>query len=322
VAYFIDTPRRLGRSQGATLFWGLISVCFAAGACFYYYKSTENQRQSERWHDQVMQLQDQIETLKGEKSHMQDGLVEQETQVKAREDLVQEKESELAAAELQVEAMGRQNATIAAQNQAQVAMVKKFNEVIRALDGTTPPDVVERSGRPVLRVPNTQLFAPGETTLTPEGKTLLTQMAQGVAGQMDTFELRVVCYTDTDAEAPTGTPRNGDDPHGAAWALTAARATALSRFFRDETQLPILNVLVTARGDAEPIAPNAGEERVRNRRVEIAVTPLPVPFHAPDADKAAAGDTTGAATGTTTPAKKKAPKTADKTPPQAKPATP
>jgi hypothetical protein len=86
--------------------------------------------------------------------------------------------------------------------------------------------------------------------------------------------------------------------------------------------LPILNVLVTARGDAEPIAPNAGEERVRNRRVEIAVTPLPVPFHAPDADKAAAGDTTGAATGTTTPAKKKAPKTADKTPPQAKPATP
>jgi flagellar motor protein MotB len=315
VGYFIDTPPRLGRSQGATLFWGLISVCFAAGACFYFYKSGENQRQAEKWHDQALQLQDQIDKLEGDKTRLQAGMADQENAIKAREDLVQEKETELAAGELQVEAMGRQNATIAAQNQAQVAMVKKFNDVIHALDGATPPDVVERSGRPVLRVPNAQLFAPGDAALTPEGKALLNQVAQGIAGQMDTFELRVVCYTDTDAEAAGTVQRDPNDPHGAAWVLTAARATALSRFFRDETQLPILNVLVTARGDAEPIAPNAGDGRVRNRRVEIAVTPLPVPFRAPDAVKPASGDDDGTAPASTpSPAKKKAAKTPDKPP--------
>jgi len=296
VAYFIDTPTRIGRSQGATLFWGLISVCFAAGACYFFWKNNENERLADVRQDQVMQLQDQIDKLQGEKSHIQDGLVEQETQVKANEELVQEKETELAAEELRVEGMGRQNATISAQNQAQVAMVKKFNDAIKKLGGPTPPDVVERSGRPVLRVPNAQLFAAGDAALTPDGKTLLSQLSQGIIGQMDTFELRVVCYTDTGAEAAPNAPKkDADAAHAAAWDLTAARATALSRFFRDETQLPFLNVTVSGRGDAEPIAPNAGDERVKNRRVEIAVTPLPVPFHPPDGDRAASDPAAGSA---------------------------
>jgi chemotaxis protein MotB len=290
----------------------LISVCFAAGACFYFYKSAESERQADKWQDQVMHLQDQIETLKSEKSHLQNGVADQESQVKAREDLVKEKESELAAQELQLESMGRQNATISAQNQAQVAMVKKFNDAIHALGGATPPDVVERYGRPVLRVPNAQLFAAGDTALTPEGKALLQQLAQGISGQMDTFELRVACYTDIDAETDA-TKHDGDDPHAAAWTLTAARATALARFFRNETQLPILNVLVTSCGDSEPIAPNAGDDRVHNRRVEISVTPLPVPYHGPEVLKASAADG-AAATGTTTSAKKKAKTPADKAP--------
>jgi outer membrane protein OmpA-like peptidoglycan-associated protein len=308
VGYFIDAPPRIGRSQGATLFWGLISVCFAAGACWFFWKNNENQRKAETWQDQAMLLSDQIDKLKGEKAHLQDGLAEQETQVKAREELEQEKETELAAEEMRVEGLATQRATISAQNQAQVAMVKKFNDAIRKLGGTPPPDVVERSGRPVLRVPNAQLFAQGDAVLTPDGKALLTQISQAIVGQMDTFELRVVCYTDTGGEAgPNAPKKDADEAHADAWDLTAARATALSRYFRDESQLPFLNVTVSARGDAEPIAANAGDERVKNRRVEIGVTPLPVPFHSPDA---AAGDPTAAApdttaTGTATPVKKK-----------------
>jgi outer membrane protein OmpA-like peptidoglycan-associated protein len=308
VGYFIDTPPRIGRSQGATIFWGLISLCFAAGACYFFWKNNENERRANKWQDQVMQLQDQVTQIQGEKAHMGDGLAEQEEQIKAHEDLVQEKETELAAEELRVEGLGRQNATIAAQNQAQVAMVRKFNEAIMKLGGAAPPDVVERSGRPVLRVPNAALFAPGDAALTPDGKALLNQVAQAIVGQMDTFELRVVCYTDTGGEAAANAPKlDADAAHTAAWNLTAARATSLARYFRDETQLPFLNVTVSGRGDAEPIAANAGQERVRNRRVEITVTPLPVPFHAPDADKtgdAGAGDDTDA-TGAPPPRKKK-----------------
>ena len=49
-------------------------------------------------------------------------------------------------------------------------------------------------------------------------------------------------------------------------------------------------MIVTGRGDAEPIAANAGSESARNRRVEITVAPLPVLFHAPDPDKSAAAN--------------------------------
>ncbi len=327
MGYFIDTPPRIGRSQGVTIFWGLISVCFAAGACYFFWKNNENEQRAEKWQDQMMQLQDRVDSLQAEKAHLQDGLVEQETQVKAHEDLVQEKETELASEELQVEGMGRQNATISAQNQAQVAMVKKFNDVIKKLGGATPPDVVERSGRPVLRLPNAQLFAQGDATLTPDGKALLNQIAQEIGGQMDTFELRVVCYSDTGGEAAPDAPKkDADSSHAAAWDLTAARATALSHFFRDETQLPFLNVTVSARGDAEPIAANTGEERVKNRRVEITVTPLPVPFHAPDPNKTTAlsseSNTADADAPTTAPAPtvKKKPKPLTK--PADKPPTP
>ena len=312
MSYFISSPPRIGRSQGASIFWGLISVCFAAGACYYFWKNTESKREAEQWHDQVLQLQDETDSLRAEKTHLQAGMAEEENQVKAREDLVQEKETELATEELRVEGLGRQSATVAAQNQAQVAMVKKFNDVIRKLGGATPPDVVERAGRPVLRVPNAQLFAPGDATLTPDGKALLNQIALGIVGQMDTFELRVVCYTDTDAEAaPDATKKDTSDPeaHAASWTLTAARAAALSRYFRDQTQLPFLNVVVSGRGDAEPIAPNAGAGSAHNRRVEITVSPLPVPYHAPDSDKSAAVSDGANAASTppapATPAKKK-----------------
>jgi flagellar motor protein MotB len=291
VSYFINAPPRIGRSQGASIFWGLISVCFAAGACYYFWKNTENERNADQWHDQVLQLQEANDSLQAEKARLQSSMTDTENQIKAREDLVQEKETELAAEELRIEGLGRQSATIAAQNQAQVAMVKKFNDAIRKLGGAMP-DVVERGGRPVLRVPNGQLFAANDATLTPEGKALLGQLAQAIVGQMDTFELRVVCYTDTGAELP---PAGGDkkDPNDAtmlapAWYLTSARAAEISRYFRDQTQLPFLNVIVAGRGDAEPIAPNTGKDSAKNRRVEITVTPLPVQFHAPDADKATA----------------------------------
>jgi chemotaxis protein MotB len=308
VAYFISTPPRIGRSQGASIFWGLISVCFAAGACYYFWKNTESKREAEQWHDQVLQLQDETDALQAEKAHLQANMADEENQIKAREDLVQEKETELATEELRIEGLGRQAATSAAQNQAQVPMVKKFNETIRKLGGAAPPEVVERAGRPVLRVPNGELFAPGDATLSPEGKALLNQIAQAIAGEMDTFELRVVCYTDTDAEAAPGAAKDPSDQdvHAASWALTTTRAAALSRYFRDQTQLPFPNVIVSGRGDAEPIAPNAGAGSARNRRVEITVSPLPVPFHAPDSDKsAAAADPTSTAPAPAPPAKKK-----------------
>jgi flagellar motor protein MotB len=237
--------------------------------------------------DQVLLLTEETETLKSQKEHLQASKAEAESQLKTREDLVQEKETELAAEETRLEGMGRQSQVQSQQNLTQVAMVKKLNDAIGKLGKELGTDVVNRGGRPVLRIPNADLFAPGDATLKPEGKALLTQLAQAVGGQMDTFELRVVSYTDSDAEAAPGSgPKKDADPaKSPSWDLTAARASTLARFYRDQTQLPFRNVIVSGRGDSEPVVGNAEADHTRNRRVEMTVSPLPVPFRAPEPDK-------------------------------------
>jgi flagellar motor protein MotB len=298
VAYLVRSSR-VGRSQGASLFWGLVSVCFAGAACFYYWKNHENEAIANQMRDQVLQLREENETLNSQKEHLQASKSEAESQLKTREDLIQEKETQLAAEETRLDGLGRQSQNQSQQNQVQGTVVKKFNDVIRKLGKDSPADVVERGGRPVLRVPNPELFAPGDATLKPEGKALLNQIAQALNGQLDNFELRVVSYTDSDAEAepaggqktdssakPAPAADSDSKPHYAgSWELTAARAATIARFYRDQSSLPFLNVLVIGRGDSEPIVSNAGEGHARNCRVEITVTPLPVAFHPPDPER-------------------------------------
>ena len=278
----------MGRSQGASIFWGLISVCFAAAASYYFWKNQGNETTAIVMRDEVLQLREENETLNSQKEHLQASAEEAENQLKTREDLVQQKETELAAEEAQLDAAGQQTQLKSAQNLAQMAGVKKFNDAIRKLSKENPPDVVERGGRPVLRVPNADLFAPGDAALKPEGKAMLSQLALALAGQMDNFELRVVTYTDSGVEAGAD-PGQKKDPAADAkphyvtsWDLTAARASTIAHFLRDQTLLPFLNVLVIGRVDSEPIVPNTATDPSHNRRVEISITPLPVAFHPPD----------------------------------------
>jgi flagellar motor protein MotB len=329
VAY-LERTTRVGRSQGASIFWGLVSVCFAAAACFYYWKNHENETIANVTRDQVLQLRDENESLTSQKDHLEASKTEAENQLKTREDLVAEKETQLAAEETRLDGLGQQSQTQSAENLAQVTMVKKYNDLIHKLGKDVASDVVERGGRPVLRVPNSQLFATGDATLTPDGKALLSQIGLALNDQLDTFELRVVSYTDTDAEGQAAAAPKPDasvkpattdsaaKPHFAtSWDLTAARAAAISRYYRDQTQVPFLNVLVIGRGDSEPISSNAGENHARNRRVEITVTPLPVSFHSPDLDKPSATApapkvSASPATDSPAPAKKDKPKKTDK----------
>ncbi len=238
--------------------------------------------------DQVLQLREENETLNSQKEHLQASASEAENQLKTREDLVQEKETQLAAEETRLEGLGQQSQYQSEQNQAQVEVVKKFNDVIHKLSKGSPADVVERGGRPVWRVPNAELFAPGDAALKPDGKALLSQIAQALNGQLDNFELSLVSYTDSAAEADAAggqktAASNAKTAATTSWDLTAARASTLARFFRDQTTLPFLNVLVSGRGDSEPIVSNGRDDHARNRRVEITVAPLPVAFHAPEA---------------------------------------
>jgi hypothetical protein len=61
--------------------------------------------------------------------------------------------------------------------------------------------------------------------------------------------------------------------------LTGERAGVLAQFMREQTPLPFQSVLAVPRADFQPIIPAGTEGHARNRRVEITITPQPVPFH-------------------------------------------
>jgi len=311
---FIDSSSRVGRSQGASIFWGLVSVFFAAAACFYFWKSHENEITANKFRDEVYTLQDQRDTLTAEKDKLQASMSNSAGQLKSREDFLDEKEAKLAAQESRLDA-------IAQKPQAPSATTpKKFNDLLHRLSQDDGVDVVTRGSRQVLRIPNASFFAPGEATLKPDGQALLTQIAQSLGNQSDAFELRIESYADTDPEAPAATPpaktdsKPGDkkdkdksakptpspdpaakSPYATGWDLTAARAAAIAHYFHDQGTLPFQNVLVTARGDSQPIV-TSGKNRARNSRTEFSLVPVPGAAHATDTAHASSSTTPDAST--------------------------
>lgn len=302
----LDSTPRVGRSQAASIFWGLVSVFFAAAACYYFWKNHENEATANKLRDEVLMLQDQRDNLNAQKEKLQSGISES----KAREEFLQEKEAKLAAEESRLDALTHQAQNQSQQNQSQAAGVKKFDDTVRKLAKNDDTDVVVRGGRPVLRVPNSVFFALGDATLKPDGKALLDQIAKSLNGQMETFELHVECYTDSSIEVPktaaaaTDKPTNGQKPdssnksdksaspaprYATSWDLTAARAAAITRYLREESSLPFQNVIVMGRGDFQPIVPNTKESHARNRRIEITIAPAPPSFHPPAPDHGNSG---------------------------------
>ncbi len=294
---FIDRSSRVGRSQGASIFWGLVSVFFAAAACFYFWKSHENESVANKYRDEVYTLQDERDTLTAEKDKLQASMSDSAGQMKTREEFLDEKEAKLAAQETKLEALAQKTPGQSAAT-TPPATPKKFSDTIHKLSQADGADLITRNGRPVLRLPNASFFDPGDATLKPDGQALLNQIAQSLSSQSDTFELRVDCFTDTDFETTDASaaktdksdkgdkkPKAADDTaktkYANSWDLTAARAAAIAHYLRDQGSLTFQNVLVSARGDSQPIASGA-KDHARNRRIEFNVTPLPAAIHSTD----------------------------------------
>lgn len=302
-----ERTRQVGRSQAASIFWGLVSLFFTAAACYYFWKNHENETSANVLRDQVLTLQEERDSLSSQRDKLQASISETETQLKTREDLIEEKETKLASEETQVEAISQQGEASTLQNEAEAAVIKKFNDTVRKL-AKDDTDVVVREGRPALRVPDSLLFTFGEAALKPEGKALLNQIGEALSGQMTNFQLRIETFTDSaesagiddttptqvslkpgdTAKPPAPKPSLAPPPDRTPWDLTGARAASIAKYFHDAGSVPFPNVVVIARGDFDPIVESGMEGHARNRRTEITVLPLPAPFHPPDTDTAPA----------------------------------
>ncbi|MFL5345676.1 MAG: OmpA family protein [Hyalangium sp.] len=116
------------------------------------------------------------------------------------------------------------------------------------------------------------LFEPGQSTLTSTGAEELARIG-AVLASVDGHAVQVSSHTD---ELPAA---SGPTPTGTSWELSAARATAIVRALLDSpTRMAPERLSATGHASFQPEVPtDSPQNRQHNRRVELTLSPMPVP---------------------------------------------
>ncbi|MFQ5542916.1 MAG: flagellar motor protein MotB [Nitrospiria bacterium] len=142
----------------------------------------------------------------------------------------------------------------------QVSLVKAFKRVISKKKMQDDVHILQEGEDLVINLSDKVLFPSGRADLHPDAATLLDEIALKI--QNEKFPVRVEGYTDN---IPISTPRYPSN-----WELSAARATAVVRYFLEEKKIPPKRMTAVGFGAHRPLVPNDREEdRARNRRVRI-----------------------------------------------------
>ncbi|WP_235893934.1 OmpA/MotB family protein [Oceanidesulfovibrio indonesiensis] len=112
-----------------------------------------------------------------------------------------------------------------------------------------------------LRLPSEVLFEPGKAEISPEGRTVITQL-KDVFIQRNDQNIDIRGFTDN-------TPPPEDSRFKDNWELSAMRAVNVLRILLEEG-VEANRLTATGLADMEPIFPNStAENRAKNRRVEF-----------------------------------------------------
>jgi chemotaxis protein MotB len=116
------------------------------------------------------------------------------------------------------------------------------------------------------------LFEPGQSTLTPQGAEVLGRIGT-VLASVEGHAVEVSSHTD---ELPVA---SGAGPASTSWELSSARATAIVRSLLEApARLAPERLSATGHASFQPEVPaDTPEHRLRNRRVELVLSPMPVP---------------------------------------------
>ncbi|MGD8859103.1 MAG: OmpA family protein [Myxococcales bacterium] len=119
------------------------------------------------------------------------------------------------------------------------------------------------------------LFDSSEAELRPEGRELLSSLAEPLGAFLKQHEVALMVSGFTDDR-----PLKGNGEYQDNWELSAQRALTVTRTLV-EAGLPPDALIAAGFGEHHPVAPNDSEaDRAQNRRVEIAPVPRPESFRA------------------------------------------
>ena len=204
-----------------------------------------------------------------------------ETESKAlASDLAREQAShqaDLAAAQAELERLRIQVADVSAEN-ARFQSLKKaeldrlagieetqqhLTDSLKSLIDDKSLGVTRVNDRLVLELSDRILFDSGSDQLRPEGLPVLANVGKILATRVNTLQIQVGGHTDN-------VPLGPASRFGSNWALSAARAVNVVRFFEQTGGVEPTRLAAVGYGEFQPIAANTTPEgRARNRRIEI-----------------------------------------------------
>jgi chemotaxis protein MotB len=122
--------------------------------------------------------------------------------------------------------------------------------------------IEQRNGKVYVSLEAKLLFPSGSTTIDPQGKAALVDLATAIEDQTD-LEIIVEGHTDTDQLKSSTTPKNN-------WELSVLRATAVIEILTANSKLEPTMLAASGRSEFHPVDP---EDKAKNRRIEIILSP-------------------------------------------------
>ncbi len=135
----------------------------------------------------------------------------------------------------------------------------------------------ESDGRLRVALSERLLFEPGQPTLTARGSAVLARVG-GVLAPLTDHLTQVTDHTD---ESPTAGALPASGTPATSWELSAARAVAVVRYLVEGAHLAPERLSATGHASFRPVVTaDTPPARLRNRRVELLLSPVPTPVSA------------------------------------------
>lgn len=262
--------RRFTHGQGSQIFWGILSVIFAAASCYFFWQNRGNELDARTLRDQTTLLQEENQQLKAERDKLQSNMAQADSILKNRDEKLQEQASSLAQVTEKTQQLDAEHKEAEKQKQLQAEATEKWRQALQGLTSGSEITLVKRKDIPTLRILNSSLFASGEMSLKPDAQELLKKIGNLAAPQLKDHSLRLESFTDNDPIV-----NSMKSKYASNYELSEARAAIVARFLATSAKVPADRIVIVGRGEQFPTATNdTNQGKALNRRLEILLEPI------------------------------------------------
>ncbi|MEM1057848.1 MAG: OmpA family protein [Verrucomicrobiota bacterium] len=262
---------RFVRGHGSDIFLGCLSLFFATVASYYFFANNDNELRARQLRDQNQILSEEKTNLKRQVEELQASAEDVKLMLEARNKAIQQQQADLESLTRRATNLSAAQNIINQRSELQRDIATRLRRAIRDFKDVDFITVVNRNNGWALRIENSVIYIPGELKLTPEAESILARLAEQMKPLLETHEIRLEAYTDSDPITGAMKKRFASNTE-----LAAARAEVVARFLEEQAGIDADRIAVVARGERQPVLPNtSGENKAKNRRLEISLQSSP-----------------------------------------------